>query len=209
MKRISVASLLALSLVWTASAHSAEGMYVSGALGVASASDADAGEPYSHGVKGNMSFDSGFGFLAAVGYGMDNFRVEGEFGYQKNDLNNFNVLGHSTGLSGDLSVWSMLCNGYYDFPIGSDFAPFVTAGLGFAQVSMNDFNTPQSERPAWSSDDYVFAWQIGAGLSYAVNNQLTVEAKYRYFATTEASLDDGGSVEFASNNVYLGARYSF
>ena len=209
MKKISAASLLALSLFWTASAHSAEGMYASGALGLNSASDADAAQPYMPGTKGTMSFDTGFGFLAAVGYGMDNFRLEGEFAYQKNDLNDFDVLGYSTGLTGDVSVWSMLCNGYYDFPIGGDITPFVTAGLGFAQVNMNDFNTPQSGQSAWSSDDYVFAWQVGAGVSYTVNKELTLEGKYRYFATTEASFNDGGSVEFASNNFYLGARYSF
>ena len=210
MNHRQVVVLLAASLVWMVNeAQCAEGMYAGGALGLVSASDADAVDPFIPNVTGSMSFDSGYGLLASIGYGFDTIRVEGEWAYQKNDLDSLELLGKSVGLNGDVTVWSLLANGYYDIPIGSDFFPFVTAGLGFAQVSMNDFNTKNSGEPDWSGDDIVFAWQLGAGVGYTVNNQLTVEATYRYFATTEADFDDGSSLDFASHNIYLGLRYTF
>ena len=206
MKKI-LATTLFLSTVFIASAQAGQGMYVSGNIGMAVATDADVTDasPYT----GTMQYDSGLALLGAVGYGMDNFRIEGEVGYQKNDFDSLEIIGYKFDLSGDISTLSGMCNGYYDFSVGHGFTPFVTAGIGFAQVEINDYSVDGYSEPAWNDDDTVFAWQVGAGVGYAVSNNMTLEAKYRYFATNKAEFDDGSTLEFASHNFYVGMRYSF
>jgi len=40
-----------------------------------------------------------------------------------------------------------------------------------------------------SEDDTVFAYQIGAGAGYAVNKNITIDLKYRYFATEDPDFE--------------------
>ena len=54
----------------------------------------------------------------------------------------------------------------------------------------------------------MFAWQVGAGIGYALTPQLTFDLKYRYFATSDPEFD-GTEVEYASHNVYAGIRLHF
>ena len=60
----------------------------------------------------------------------------------------------------------------------------------------------------YDADDTVFAWQVGAGIGYALTPQLTFDLKYRYFATSDPEFD-GTEVEYASHNVYAGIRLHF
>ena len=102
-----------------------------------------------------------------------------------------------------------MVNGYFEIPTGGRWKPFVTGGLGMARVEMNDFNAEGSATADWSGDDTVMAWQVGAGVGYAINERTTVELKYRYFATDDAEFDDGSELEFESHNIYLGLRFTF
>ncbi len=77
-----------------------------------------------------MEFDAGVAVLAALGYKMEQLRFEGEIGYQVNDFDQ-----QSAPLIADLSF---LANVYYDIPTTSRFTPFLTAGIGFVMVDVND-----------------------------------------------------------------------
>lgn len=155
----------------------------------------------------SLDFTPGFtaGLAGGVKYGM--FRVEGEFGYQINEIDSINAYdtekdGLYTGEGkGDLSAWSFLANFYADFATGTPVTPFVTAGMGMAIVQLNDF---------FGGDyhDEVFAYQVGGGLSYAINPKMNIDLKYRYLATSDPSFG-GKDAEFASHNVYCGFRYDF
>jgi opacity protein-like surface antigen len=208
MKKVLCTSLVAASFVFTATAYSADGMYLSADVGMALAEDADVGVEGEPEVM-SIEFDSGVAVTGAIGYRMGNVRMEAEIGYQNNDTDQISYSFLSLPLSGDMTATSFLANGYYDFTNSSRFTPFVTAGLGMAEVEIDDLTVPGSGEPAASDDDTVFAWQVGAGVSYAVNANLDLEMKYRYFVIDDVEIFDGEVESPSSHNIYLGMRYTF
>jgi len=96
--------------------------------------------------------------------------------------------------SGDVTAFSIMTNLWYDFDLGtsSPFTPFIGAGVGMADLQIDysghvtlpyttaHFNT--------NADDWVVAWQLGAGLGYEFENGMMLSAQYRYFATGDASV---------------------
>jgi opacity protein-like surface antigen len=113
-------------------------------------------------------------------------------------------------LDGDVTALSFLVNGYYDIPTGSNFTPFITAGIGLARVDVNDLTVPGLRMAPFNGDDTVLAGQVGAGVSYALNEKLNVDLKYRYFMTDNLEFSRGNTLDgLTSHNVYLGVRYSF
>jgi opacity protein-like surface antigen len=118
------------------------------------------------------------------------------------------LLGVDVDLTGDVTSLSLLMNGYYGFVNNSAFTPYLSAGLGFAKVEVNDFNVPGSGLPDSNDDDTVFAYQVGVGVGCAVNEKVTIDVKYRYFATSDPEFDTT-EAEFASHNFLFGVRVNF
>lgn len=162
-----------------------------------------------------IEYDSGIALGAAAGYDFGSARIEGEFVYQKNDFDKLiNPDGDvSEASSGDLSSIALLINGYYDFHNNTKFIPFVTAGLGFAKVELNNIvhvkRAKVTDAP-YNDDDTVFAYQVGAGVGYAVTEKITIESKYRYFATSDFEITDGTEkLEHNRHNLLFGIRVGF
>jgi opacity protein-like surface antigen len=189
------ATLLSISTI----AYSAEGPYVSGNLGFANANDADATDLW--GDTGTFESDTGLALGFAIGNDLGNGRIEGEIAYQKNDLDKLSIPGDSADINGDTSSTAFLLNGYYDFKNGSSVTPFISAGLGFANIEVSDISAPGVGTVTTSSDDQVFAYQIGAGVGIAVNEKVSIDLKYPDFGLIEA--------EYSSHNMYAGVRVSF
>ena len=192
-----------ISLLLSGVAFSAEGPYVSGNLGIGFPMDSDLSDS-----SGSLTVESdpGFALGVAAGYNFGMFRLEGEIGYQKNDLDKVSVGPVSVSASGDVTNTYFLGNGYFDFINSSPFTPYVSAGIGFAKLKVNDFAVLGTR--IGDSDDTVFAYQAGAGVGYAINKNFTIDLKYRYFATENPNFD-GLDGEYASHNIYLGLRYNF
>ena len=204
MKNFLIISVCAVLLCFSTIAKSADGSYVSGNLGIVVASDSDHKNPSFPGGKLDIESDTGFALAGAVGYKSGEVRGEIEVAYQKNDLDKASSLNSS----GDITSLSVLLNGYYDIATNSEFTPFISAGLGFAKIDLNDFNFTGSGLPDADEDDTVFAYQVGAGVGYAVDEQVSLEIKYRYFATTdpEFAVTDA---EYSSHNFLAGVRFGF
>ena len=171
--------------------------YVSVQGGLAFLKDSDVS-----GLKsGTVEFDRDYAFGVAVGYRFGKVRAEGEIGYQENDVDK---LDSGKKMSGDMKAYSFLVNGYYDFINRTKFTPYVSAGIGVAKVDARIDKFAHV-------DDTGLAYQVGAGVAYAINSKLTVDLKYRYLAV--ANLNgieiDGMNPEFKTNNVFLGLRYNF
>jgi len=156
-------------------AYSIAGPYVSGNLGLAMLRDSDlVDSEVPPEININVKSETGLALGIAAGYGFTkNFRLEGEIAYQKNDLdkaslNIFN-LGVDVNLTGDTESLALLLNGYFDFANKSHFTPFLSAGLGIANVEINNFNVQGSGVPSDNDDDTVFAYQVSTGLGYAIN----------------------------------------
>ncbi len=116
---------------------------------------------------------------------------------------------------GDLETWSLMANLWYDFNLGdSPITPFIGGGIGLAQVSLdyravvyaplNDGRNPLLTNATGAygtydvnTDDFAFAYQVGAGLGFNFGNGMMLSAQYRYFATGEVQL--GASDQFSGN----------
>lgn len=184
----------------------AEGTYFSGNIGAAMLTDADVSDPTG---KFEIESDTGVAIGIAVGHAYsNNIRAEIEFAYQTNDVDQVNVpgVGSSVTADGDTTSYALLLNGYYDFPNSSAFTPFIGAGIGCAKVEINDFAV--NGIPIGSEDDSVFAYQVGAGVGYAVSEKIVLDFKYRYFATADPELANTDA-EYASHNFYVGIRAFF
>lgn len=184
------------------------GPYVSGHLGLAMPTDSTLTEA---GVSLEAEYETGLALDLALGYRFGAARVEGEIAYQKNDIDDFTFAGISLKgagavFSADVNVTSFLLNGYYDFQNSSAFTPYVTAGIGLASVDAS-INLPTVPYNA-SDSDTVFAYQLGAGCEYAINQTVSLDARYRYFATSDPSFG-ATEAEFSSHNLMLGFRAKF
>jgi opacity protein-like surface antigen len=207
-KNLLIISVCVLAIFFSSSAYSAEGFYVSGNIGFAMLSDSDITDSTTPGLTITMEYDTGLALGGALGYDFNRFRVEGEISYQKNDIDKVSILGFPFAASGDVSSLAFLINGYFDFVNDSAFTPYITAGLGYAQIDLNDFNIAGSGEPDYSQDDSVFAYQVGLGVGYAVTEKVTIDVKYRYFATEDPEFDTA-TAEIASHNFLLGVRFNF
>jgi opacity protein-like surface antigen len=207
-KNLLIIFVCVLASFFSASVYSAEGLYVSGNIGFATASDSDLKDSTVPGVTVNTEFDTGLAFGAALGYDFNRFRVEGEISYQQNDVDKISAQGFLFDATGDAKALSFLINGYYDFVNRSAFTPYISAGLGFAQYEFNNLNISGLGFPGSNEEDTVFAYQIGIGVGYAVTEKVTIDVKYRYFGTEDSEYDTT-EAEFASNNFLFGVRVNF
>ncbi len=207
-KHLLITSVCVLVFFFSAPVYSAEGFYMSGNIGFAMASDSDLTDSTVPGVTVNTEFDTGLALGAALGYDFNRFRVEGEIAYQKNDIDKIDSPGVILDATGDAVALSFLINGYYDFINSSAFTPYISAGMGFAQVEFNNLDISSLGFSGSNDEDTVFAYQIGIGVGYAVTEKVTIDVKYRYFDTEDSEYDTTES-EFASNNFLFGVRFNF
>jgi len=197
-----------LAFFFSAPVYSAEGLYVSGNLGFAMLSDSDLTDSTVPGITVNTEFDTGLALGAALGYDFNRFRVEGEISYQKNDVDKIGAPGVSLNAAGESVALSFLINGYYDFINNSAFTPYISVGLGFAQVEFNDLDISGLGFSGSTDEDTVFAYQVGIGVGYALTQKVTIDVKYRYFGAEDSEYDTT-KAEFASNNFLFGMRINF
>jgi opacity protein-like surface antigen len=195
-----IIGLFMLLMLPGVSLSATSGPYVSGQLGMTFLNGSD----YSEIVKdGTIEFKPGYAVGIAGGYNFGMFRVEGEIGYQKNDMDTASECSGGACVSGnvsssDITALSFLINGYFDFVNSSRFTPYISGGIGMANLDYKIAN--------WSDYDSVFAYQVGAGIAFAINQHFIIDLKYRFFSTEEleTTIDT-----FQSHNVYLGVRYNF
>lgn len=150
------------------------------------------------------------GFRLAYGAifpaGDNNVRAEVEYGY------NGKVKVSDEDSKSETKSQALMLNGYYDFNTGTAFTPYVGAGIGYARLK----NTLSDEEVSISKSKGNFAWQVGAGVSYAVNSNVAVDLSYRFmdYGKVSHSYKEGdtsvnGKVKQRGNEFNLGVRYTF
>ena len=169
---------------------------------------------------GNVRIEGELGYQT---FNFDKIRVhsEGTGNTQNNPLSVY-VYDTSNGafnetssfnLAGKGSVTSLLANAYYDIPVGGGVKPYVTAGAGVAQIRYVGFGVYDLPNPAGSNelnrsnaDTMAFAYQLGAGISVPVSNTVTLDARYRYFATAHYDLLVYEDTTFKNHQFLVSAR---
>ena len=118
----------------------------------------------------------------------------------------------NTGFSSDVSATYLLGNVWLDWKNDSAFTPYIGGGLGVAFVN---FDQTISGNHGYAGNDTVLAYQLGAGVNFALSQQLSLDVGYRYKGTANFDIHDGdGSPDFVnahlgSHNVQVGLTYKF
>lgn len=141
-------------------------------------------------------------------------RIELELALRGNSKENWT--GGNKEVKGTWNSTTLLANVYWDFHNESAFTPYVNAGLGMAfnyagyDVAVGSTNFSMDEQRT------NFAWNVGAGLAYSINESISVDAGYRFLdlGTTEASATIGQNrykIETKPYNheLMLGVRFTF
>lgn len=156
-----------------------------------------------------FDFKTGFGGGALVGYDFGSFRLQGDVIYRRNKGDTEFYQGATTDadFASTATVAPML-SVLYDIETGTDFTPYVGAGIGAAHVK---FNYDGDSGSTWS-----VAYQGVAGVNYDITSNLLIGAEYRYLATPGVDFDamyfDGADTkDFESSNhsLFLGLTYKF
>jgi opacity protein-like surface antigen len=113
----------------------------------------------------------------------------------------------------DVTMLSLMMNGYASLGHYEGFSPYVGAGVGFSYMSW-DYNGGLGN---YANEDVRFTYALMAGLAYDVNSNWTVDAGYRFVHVMEGHLIDdnaalNGDIRFEdlmSHEVRLGVRYTF
>lgn len=213
--------LAALAAVWLLPSGALaqnlhEGFYVEGRGGVNFVQEIDVHEDPAGftSAGGDIDIDLDNGWLAngAIGYASQvGWRVELEGGYRKNELDDIELSGigptANTDLDGDASVISGMFNVYFDFDpslygVGNwPIIPFVGIGAGVVEVEFDDGTGSDEE-------DLAFAYQIMAGLSVPVGDNITLSASYAFLDSSELDYD-GFELDYTSHSVMGGLRFTF
>ena len=165
----------------------------------------------SPGVSFDVSRKVGYAIGGAAGYDFGtNVRAEAEISYKANDTSerkNGNIV---TAYNSTISALNFMANAYYDIHEMHSFGvmPYVGGGVGVAQLSNSN-----GVLAGGTSNDTVFAYQVGAGVAYDVSSKVTMDVGYRYFGTSDAKFNDNASgivtMKYDSHNILAGLRFKF
>lgn len=144
-----------------------------------------------------LSFDTGFGFMAAIGNNFEGLRGEVELSYRTNDADKISAGAFSESVSGDVSSLAVMGNLLVDLPVSESVRPFLGAGIGLANVDADG-----------DEDDTVFAYQAIIGLGFPLTYVTTLDLQYRYFATEDPNFN-GIEAEYQTHNFFAGLRFDF
>jgi opacity protein-like surface antigen len=85
---------------------------------------------------------------------------------------------------GTKSEWLFLANAYIDLGTWWCFTPFVGAGIGYSQNTIDNWRDQNNQFGATAYADknsqWEMAWALHAGIAYKVNPNFTAEFAYRY-----------------------------
>lgn len=186
-----------------------------GGLSIAEDTDFNIGA----GTIDNAYDDAGYNIAAVVGWRNRvsprlAYRLEAELGYQESEVD-AHSLGATTfdGTSfGDTKTLYGFANLYLDVPVFAGMNGIVGGGLGAGRVKFDDHGV-DALGVAMNDEDTVFGYHLDAGVSYDINERLSLEAMYRYTSFVDVELEsvDGTTSEtdVDSHNVLVGARYGF
>ncbi len=133
-------------------------------------------------------FDASFNGGGTVGYRVnDQWRVEGELLYRRNDMNDVTLAGIGVSTEGDYASLTVGLSALYDFrPFDSDrLSAYVGAGIAFVQEIDIDFEVGGSE-VSFETDEVGLQVQVGG--RYALTDALYIDAGIRYMTLSDVKM---------------------
>ena len=163
-----------------------------------------------------MDFDTGFVVGGVVGRRInDAFRVEGELSYARYKASSYDEgVFHGYPADGDLSATYLLANVWADVAQFGDAKLYVGGGIGAAYVTAD--TTWDGHDYGYGSGGWGFAGQLGAGVTYALAQNIDLDFGYRFKAVSAVDFDSSrdSAAEFSngklnSHNLQLGVTFKF
>jgi opacity protein-like surface antigen len=196
----------------SAQGMNAEGFYLKGFGGATFADnetfDLSGGLVDFFGIRASINYDTGYLLGAALGYSvLPNLDVEVEYTYREADgtLSVRDDFFPTERFDETTKVNAVMLNALYRFdPVGAQgfLRPYLGGGLGGARV---DFDGDET--------DTELAWQVMAGVDYALTPQWSLYGEARYFSTQSGVVlrDSDLFVEggYDSIDLLFGAAYRF
>ncbi len=174
----------------------------------------------------SWSDKNGYTVGGAVGYNFAGMglpvRAEAEYLYH-NQFKYNAVNGTAAGSTGEftskIDIHTVFANFYYDIKTNTAFTPYVGAGLGVAWIKQKVSSTFTGWTTGTDDGNYDstnFAWNVGAGVGYALSDNVVLDLGYRYtnFGDAKSVSNAANSVNFHakdlnSHEALLGLRYQF
>lgn len=171
----------------------------------------DEGDAREDNVEGDIDFSEGFAVGALGGYRFglnDNLSldVEAEVTYRDNDVDDVTVSGVDLDADGDLTSFAFMANGWLNWHVGSGFSPYIGGGVGVLHVELEDLNIVGINLD--DDSDTVVAGQLGAGVAYAVTENVELSLDYRFLIADDADFNDT-ETEIENHSIMLGFKYLF
>jgi opacity protein-like surface antigen len=112
---------------------------------------------------------------------------------------------------GDVTVDSLLVNFFGIFRNKTPWSPYAGVGIGAARMEASDLKV--NGQPLGSGSSVVFAYQLGAGVDFALTDYLSLDLGYRFFNSTRPRFTEANGqsfkMDYLSHNVILGLRVGF
>lgn len=207
-----LSSSAAVSAVENAGAPSGVGYYVELRAGANFLDESSNSVNASPLFGATTDYDSGYTTGIALGRSLADLhllpenlrslRVEAEYAYGENDLE------RAGAGNAEFTTSAFMANLYYDLPLAPRLRhvrPFIGGGIGALLVDADGAGLRDG-------DDTVFAYQLRAGLAYAMRPQLDLTLGYRFVDADDPELEyAAGSFdsEYRSHGVEAGLRYRF
>lgn len=165
-------------------------------------------------VEKNKFNDHTYGVRVAAGAKFDAIRSELEFGWNNRFVNNIyddDDDGEAPeSYKNSFHTKTVMLNAYYDIFKNNGFTPYIGAGVGLShnKVKLADSTVTES--------DNSLAWQVSAGVTYDVCDNMAIDVGYRYMdygsVRKKVIIEDTHYTlksKLKTNEVLVGVRYSF
>ena len=136
-----------------------------------------------------VQWHDGFNAGARLGFAYRPWRFEGEFRYQTNEAQWLINGPLRSGARHDYNASALLANVIYDLDTGWFVSPHIGGGIG--PVHLDATLSSGSLGKVMTGSDWVFGYQAIGGLSFPINQTLTVDLDYRYLGTTTPHFKTG------------------
>lgn len=192
---------------------------------------------YSDNAKIGSKTDDTFGGSIAIGYDFDKkfgtpIRAELEYaGFSQAEAKKtFQYGGDSETLKQTFTIQTLFVNAYWDIDTGTQFTPYLGAGLGMGFINTKLSYNGEDAFSTWGASTGSrtvtnFAWNVGAGLGYDITDNWTLDVGYRFVGlgsvkTKTKTFNDGLGLGLEAEaygktgNLYqhqfaVGVRYTF
>ncbi len=132
----------------------------------------------------------GFDVDLIAGYDFGPLRLEAELGYKRAKVDEFQQVtggGFTGGVfdgSGRTQVISSMINALLDFGDDAGVSGYVGGGVGVSQIKFKNISGTGANALFLDDKDSELSWQAIAGIRTAINDNVDIGLKYRFFNTT-------------------------